>query len=69
MTELMQRTPLGEQLIAAGMLTEVQLELALREQARSHGRMGQILVQLGFVAPEGLADWKLYIAMLGGMTS
>jgi len=57
MTELMQRTPLGEQLIAAGMLTEVQLELALREQARSHGRMGQILVQLGFVAPEGLADF------------
>src|SRR6266446_2914563 len=57
MTELLQRMPLGEQLVAAGMLTDVQLELALREQQRNHGRLAQILVQLGFVAPEGLADF------------
>ena len=55
MTELLQRMPLGEQLVAAGMLTDVQLELAQREQQRNHGRLAQILVQLGFVAPEALA--------------
>src|SRR5580765_2092576 len=57
MLALMQTTPLGEQLVAAGMLTEVQLELAMREQARNHGRLAPILVQLGFVAPEALADF------------
>jgi len=45
------RLPLGEQLIAAGMLTEVQLDLARREQQRSGGRLAQILVQLDFVTP------------------
>jgi type IV pilus assembly protein PilB len=53
----MQSTPLGEQLIAAGLLTEVQLELAMREEARNHGRLAQNLVQLGFVAPEALAEF------------
>src|SRR2546422_9180455 len=57
MTELMQRTPLGEQLISAGLLTGVKLELALREQQRSRGRLAPILVQVGLVAPEGLADF------------
>jgi len=49
--------PLGEQLLAAGMLTEVQLELANREQQRHGGRLAQIVAQLGFVAPEVLADF------------
>src|SRR5947209_15271933 len=57
MTALLQKMPLGEQLIAEGLLTEVQLELALREQQRNHGRLAQILIQLGFVAPEALADF------------
>jgi type IV pilus assembly protein PilB len=46
---------LGEQLIAAGMVTDAQLELASREQQRNGGRLGQILVQLGFLTPEDLA--------------
>jgi len=52
-----QRMPLGEQLMAGGMLTEVQLDLARREQHRTGGRLDQIVVQLGFVSPEVLADF------------
>ena len=57
MTAMLQRVPLGEQLKAAGLLTDVQLELANREQQRNHGHLAQILVQLGFVAPEALAEF------------
>ncbi|MGA2661118.1 MAG: ATPase, T2SS/T4P/T4SS family, partial [Verrucomicrobiota bacterium] len=53
----MNRMPLGEQLLAAGMLTDVQLDLANREQQRHGGRFAQIVAQLGFVAPEVLADF------------
>jgi type IV pilus assembly protein PilB len=49
--------PLGEQLASAGLLTEAQLELAQREQQRSGSRLAQIIVQLGFVEPEALADF------------
>src|SRR5262245_55984995 len=52
-----QRMPLGEQLMAGGMITEVQLDLARREQHRSGGRLDQIVVQLGFVSPEVLAEF------------
>jgi len=52
-----QRMPLGEQLMAGGMLTEVQLDLARREQQRTGGRLDQIVVQLGFVSPEVLAEF------------
>ena len=54
---LAQRMPLGEQLMAGGMLTEVQLDLARREQQRTGGRIDQIVVQLGFVSPEVLAEF------------
>jgi type IV pilus assembly protein PilB len=47
---------LGERLIAAGHITPAQLELALREQKRKGALLGQILVQLGFVKPEALAE-------------
>src|ERR1043166_4453238 len=53
----MQRMPLLEQLAAAGLLTDVQLELARREALRNGGKPAQIVVQLGFVAPEALADF------------
>ena len=46
-----------EQLASAGMLTDVQLELARREEQRNGGKLAQIVVQLGFVAPEALADF------------
>src|SRR6516225_2301113 len=57
MTALQQKMPLGEQLIHAGLLLEVQLELAKREQQRHGGRLGPILVQLGFIRPEALAEF------------
>jgi type II secretory ATPase GspE/PulE/Tfp pilus assembly ATPase PilB-like protein len=53
----MQRMPLGEQLVTAGLLSEVQLDLARSEEQRHGGRLAQIVVQLGFVAPEVLADF------------
>ena len=57
MTALQQKMPLGEQLVHAGLLMEVQLELAKREQQRKGGRLGNILVQLGFLRPEALAEF------------
>jgi type IV pilus assembly protein PilB len=49
--------PLAEQLVAAGLLSQAQLELAQREQQRNGGRLTQIVVQLGFIEPEVLADF------------
>jgi type IV pilus assembly protein PilB len=57
MTALQQKMPLGEQLVHSGLMMEVQLELAKREQQRHGGRLGQIVVQLGFVRPEALAEF------------
>src|SRR5437867_1993748 len=54
---MQQRMPLGEQLIGKGILTEAQLDLAQREQHRTKLQLPQILVQLGFVSPEFLADF------------
>ena len=48
---------LGEKFVEAGLITAEQLELALREQQRSAGRLGPILVQLGFVLHDVLADF------------
>src|SRR5438105_207414 len=53
----MSRMSLGEQLVAAGLLTEAQLELAQREQHRSGVRLVRILVQLGFLSPDALAEF------------
>ena len=57
MTALQQRVPIGEQLIAAGLITEAQLELVRREQQRNGGHLSTILVSLGFISPEALADF------------
>ncbi len=57
MTAIQQKMPLGEQLVHAGLLMDVQLELAKREQQRNGGRLGNILVQLGFLRPEALAEF------------
>ena len=48
--------PLGQRLVEAGRLTESQLDLALREQKRSGGFLGQVLVALGFVTEEDLTE-------------
>jgi len=46
--------PLGQKLIDAGLISEIQLNLALREQKRQGKLLGEMLVELGFVNPEVL---------------
>jgi type IV pilus assembly protein PilB len=48
--------PLGERLIDAGVITEAQLNLALREKKRNGGYLGSVLVKLGFITEEVLTD-------------
>ena len=48
--------PLGQQFVQAGLLTESQLDLALREQGRVGGYLGEVLVQLGFVSTEAITE-------------
>ena len=43
------RLRIGDELQQRGLLTEVELEIALTEQRRDHRPLGQILVSLGFV--------------------
>lgn len=43
--------PLGQRLLLAGLIDEQQLDLALREQKRQGRRLGEVLIDLGFVAP------------------
>jgi len=63
---ILQKNALGDQFVAAKMITEEQLELALREQQRSGSRLGQILVQLGFMQSDELAA---FLGKLAGTTS
>src|SRR5213595_3234945 len=46
------RKRLGERLLEAGYLSQTQLDLALREQKRRGGLIGQVMVGLGFVPQE-----------------
>src|ERR1700677_1820020 len=57
MTVAQQKLPLGELMILSGLLTPEQLELASREQQRSGSKLTQIVVGLGFVTPELLAEF------------
>jgi type II secretory ATPase GspE/PulE/Tfp pilus assembly ATPase PilB-like protein len=50
------KTRLVHQLVSTGLVTEPQLDLALREQRRVGGHLGQILVDLGFLEPEALSN-------------
>lgn len=45
----MTRKKLGERLVEAKLITEEQLKKALDEQNRNGGRIGTILVELGFI--------------------
>ncbi|HEX3728898.1 MAG TPA: GspE/PulE family protein [Opitutaceae bacterium] len=49
--------PLGERLLAAGLITTHQLDLALREQKRTGRLIGELLHELGFVTEQGLASF------------
>ena len=46
--------PLGERLVAAGMLTPAELETALQEQTSRGQRLGEVLSELGFVEEKTL---------------
>jgi type IV pilus assembly protein PilB len=46
------RKLLGERLVEQGLVSQDQLELALREQKRTGERIGEILISLGFVTQE-----------------
>ncbi len=50
-----QTRPLGQRLLDAGLVTEDQLNLALRESKRLKGYLGETLVELGFISQEVLA--------------
>jgi type IV pilus assembly protein PilB len=41
---------LGDRLLARGLLRAAELDIALAEQRRAHRPLGEILVELGFVA-------------------
>jgi type IV pilus assembly protein PilB len=56
------RTPtflprLGDRLLAAGLINQHQLELALREQKRTGKLIGKVLHDLGFATEEGIATF------------
>jgi type II secretory ATPase GspE/PulE/Tfp pilus assembly ATPase PilB-like protein len=51
-----QRQPLGQMLLAQGLVSEDQLRIALQEQQRQNIPMGRLLVQLGFVSEATLRD-------------
>jgi len=51
---LSEKAKLGAVLVAAGLIDEFQLESALGEQARWGNRLGEALVQLGYVTEEDL---------------
>lgn len=59
------RKLLGERLIEQGLLTDRQLELAVREQKRTGAMLGEILVQLGLVTQQMLSA---ALAYQGGVT-
>src|SRR5947207_1987935 len=46
---------LGERLLEAGHISQTQLDLALREQKRRGGLIGQVMVGLGFVSQDTIA--------------
>src|SRR5688500_5390539 len=48
------RAPLGERLVAAGLIERAQLDTALSRQSESGQRLGETLLELGFVTEDEL---------------
>ncbi len=48
---------LGEMLVAGGLIKEEQLNRALDEQKRRGGRLGEVLVDLGFISEHNIASF------------
>lgn len=57
-----QSTDLGERLIAAGLISEKQLDLAIREQRRKGMPLSRVLVELSLVPPEKISDLLAHAA-------
>ncbi|MCR4411422.1 MAG: hypothetical protein NUV77_03230, partial [Thermoguttaceae bacterium] len=51
------RPMLGEQLLGANLITPDELEAALEKQSKSKGRLGEVLVELGFVAEDQILPY------------
>ena len=49
------RGMLGQRLVGQGLITDQQLVLALRQQKRTGGHLGEVLVSLGFVSKEEIS--------------
>ncbi|HHT9131661.1 MAG TPA: GspE/PulE family protein [Candidatus Tripitaka californicus] len=69
----MARIRLGERLVKEGTITQEQLEMALREQARTGSLLGEVLNTLGFVTQENImrilaADAGMEFVSLRGAT-
>lgn len=56
LSPLSRHQPLGQQLIAQGVISEDQLRIALHEQARTNTALGKLLVDLGFVTEATIRD-------------
>ena len=59
------RKMLGERLLDRGLITERQLDLAMREQRRRGAMLGEILIQLGLVTRQAISS---VLAEQGGVT-
>lgn len=57
---------LGDQLLEKGIINQDQLEIALYEQRRGKGRLGEVLIALGFISPEQMQQG---VSEAAGVTS
>ena len=58
---------LGEMLVAGGLIKEEQLKRALEEQKKKGGKVGEILIELGFINEQNLAAFlgrQLYLPFI-----
>jgi type IV pilus assembly protein PilB len=50
------KLPLGEMLLAAGLIREDQLDMALAEQRRTRNLLGEVLISLGFISEQTVSE-------------
>ena len=58
---------LGEQLVKKGLVTIDQIEIAITEQKKGNGLIGEILVELGFISESVMRDVLSQVLGLGSM--
>jgi len=61
------RQKLGEQLVKKGLVSIDQIEIAITEQKKSNGLIGEILVELGFVSESVMRDVLSQVLGLGSI--